>query len=298
MDRRGFLRKTGLAAASMSALPAARIAVSGASEKKEGADMKFRISLAAWSVHQAFFQNGMKMIEQPAFCKEVGIHGLELVNTFFPSPQYGYLQEFMRAAEDNEVKILLIMCDNEGDMAHTDRNERMLAAKNHHKWVDIAQVLGCHSIRCNSGSGKPGETEAVKRAAESFSELAGYAAQAGLNVIIENHGGLSSHPDELVSLFNMVDKPNFGALPDFGNFPEEVDRYEAVRKMMPFAKAVSAKCHDFGPDGNETETDYAKMMKIVLDAGYSGWVGIEYEGARLSEKEGVLACKKLLERFQ
>lgn len=295
MERREFLKHAGILAGA-SALASETLLAAG--ERKEGAPMKFQISLAAWSVHKAFYNEGMKMIKQPKFCKEVGIHGLELVNSFFPSPQYGYLKEFMKAAEDNEVKILLIMCDNEGDMAHPDKAFRMLSAKNHHKWVDIAQVLGCHSIRCNSGSGKHGDSEAVKRAAESFSELCDYAAQAGLNVIIENHGGLSSYPDELVSLMELVNKPNFGTLPDFGNFPDEVDRYEAVRRFMPYAKAVSAKCHEFDSEGNETRTDYAKMMKIVLDAGYNGWVGIEYEGDRLSEREGVLACKKLLERFQ
>jgi sugar phosphate isomerase/epimerase len=295
MDRRQFLRTAGAAAASVNA--GSLIAAAESNEAKEKKPMKFQISMAAWSVHRAFYENGMKMIEQPAFCKSAGIHGLEMVNSFFPSPQYEYLKELMKTAEDNEVKLLLIMCDGEGDMAHTDKKERMLAAKNHHKWVDAAQVLGCHSIRCNSGSGQPGDAEAVKRAAESFSELADYGAQAGLNVVIENHGGLSSHPDDLLSLMKTVNKPNFGTLPDFGNFPDDVDRYDAVKRMMPYAKAVSAKCHEFGPDGNDTKTDYNKMIKIVLDAGYNKWIGIEYEGKGLPEKEGVLACKALLERF-
>ena len=289
MQRRDFVKTAGVAAMTGAAIAKGAFA----------ADNKFRISVAAWSMHKAFFAGEMEMMAQPAFLKELGIGGLELVNTFFKSPQYSYLQQFKKEAENNGVEILLIMCDGEGDMASEDKAFRMLSAKNHHKWVDIAHVLGCHSIRCNSGSGKPGDKEAVKRAAESFSELSDYAAQAGLNVIIENHGGLSSYPDDLVSLMKAVGKPNFGTLPDFGNFPDDVDRYDAVEKMMPYAKAVSAKCHDFDDrTGMETRTDYDKMMKIVLDAGYDGWVGIEYEGSRLSERDGILACKKLLEKYR
>ncbi len=290
MERRDFVKTAGLTTLAAAALSKQAMAAS---------DKKFRISVAAWSMHKAFFAGEMSMMQQPEFCASVGIHGLELVNRFFEAPQYGYLNRFKKACADNDVEILLIMCDDEGDMASEDKNLRMQSAKNHHKWVDIADVLGCHSIRCNSGHAKPGDKEAIKRAAESFSALSEYAAQANINVIIENHGGLSSYPDDLVELMEAVGKPNFGTLPDFGNFPDEVDKYEAVKKMMPYAKAVSAKAYDFDPQtGNETKIDYDKMMNIVLDAGYDGWVGIEFEGSRLSEKEGVIACKKLLERYQ
>lgn len=294
MERREFMTTT-----AMGALATAALANPLSAAPKEGGKKKFEISIAAWSMHKAFFAGEMTMMQQPEFCASVGVHGLELVNRFFESPQYGYLKRFQKACDDNGVKILLIMCDDEGDMASEDKAFRMQSAKNHQKWVDVAEVLGCHSIRCNSGRANPGDKEAVKRAAESFSALSDYAAQANINVIIENHGGLSSYPDDLVSLMEAVGKPNFGTLPDFGNFPPEVDRYDAVKKMMPYAKAVSAKCHDFDPaTGNETKTDYDKMMKIVLEAGYDGWVGIEYEGSNLSERDGVIACKKLLERYQ
>jgi sugar phosphate isomerase/epimerase len=125
-----------------------------------------------------------------------------------------------------------------------------------------------------------------------------YADAAGINVLIENHWGLSSDPDWLMPLIEKVNHPRFGTLPDFGNFPDEIDRYDAVQRMMPRALAVSAKCYDFDDNGDETKVDFARMMGIVLDAGYSGYVGIEYEGERLPEREGIEACKKLLERFQ
>jgi sugar phosphate isomerase/epimerase len=101
-----------------------------------------------------------------------------------------------------------------------------------------------------------------------------------------------------MELMRRVDHPRFGTLPDFGNFPDEIDRYDAVERMMLRAKAVSAKCYDFDDAGNETKVDFGRMMGIVEAAGYHGWVGIEYEGERLPEREGILAARRLLERYQ
>ena len=258
---------------------------------------KFEISLAAWSMHKMFFAKEIDQLGMVDLAHDLGIGGLELVNTFFPSPQYGYLKQLRKRAEDAGVQILLIMCDAEGSMAGPEKSSRLLAAQNHHKWVDIAAVLGCHAIRCNTGA-QEGDADAQDRCAESFSALLEYADAAGIDVLIENHWGLSSDPDWLVGLMMKVNHPRFGTLPDFGNIPDTTDRYDAVRKMMPYAKAVSAKCYDFDDAGNETTIDFPKMMHIVADAGYSGWVGIEYEGERLSEREGIVACKTLLERLQ
>ncbi|MHB8514213.1 MAG: sugar phosphate isomerase/epimerase family protein [Dehalococcoidia bacterium] len=258
---------------------------------------KFEISLAAWSTHRMFFAREVDQLGMVDLCHEFGIGALELVNTFFPSPQYGYLKQLRKRAEDAGVRLPLIMCDAEGSMAGPERASRMQAAKNHHKWVDIAAVLGCHAIRCNTGA-QAGDADALDRCAESFSALLEYADASGINVLIENHGGLSSDPDWLVALMRKVGHPRFGTLPDFGNMPDSIDRYDAVRKMMPYAKAVSAKCYDFDAAGDEPKIDFGRMMEIVKAAGYSGYVGIEYEGERLPEREGILACKALLERYQ
>jgi sugar phosphate isomerase/epimerase len=260
---------------------------------------KFEISLAAWSVHRMFFADKIKQIDMPELCrKEFDIGGLELVNSFFASPQYTYCKDLRKRAEDSGVKILLIMCDGEGDMCHSDPTERRQAVRNHRKWLDAAHLLGCHSIRCNASGAEPGDPDAVKRCAESFAALVELARPDKLNVIIENHWGFSSDPDALLAVLKEVNDPFFGTLPDFGNFPPEADRYEAVRKMMPYAKGVSAKCYGFDREGNETTIDYARMMRIVLDAGYRGFVGIEYEGKNPDEIAGVKTCKRLLERFQ
>ncbi len=295
VTRRQFIRKCAQTTAGIGAA----LAVPGLAAGKGGRIGDYKISLAGWSVHRRFFAGQFKLIDFPKVARhEFGIGAIELVNTFFPSPTYSFLHDLMRRAKDNDVKILLIMCDAEGDMASTDKKERLQAVLNHHKWVDIAAVLGCHSIRCNSGHGRAGDEDAIKRCADSFGRLVEYAKPSNINVIIENHGGLSSDPDSLIKVMKIVDSPHFGTLPDFGNFPKEVDKYEAVRRMMPYAKAVSAKCYDFDAKGNETTIDFRKMMKIVTDAGYHGYVGIEFEGSRMSEAEGVIAAKKLLERLR
>ncbi len=261
------------------------------------AHRRFDISLAAWSLHRMFYAKQVDQLGMVDLCAELGIGGFEMVNTFFPSPQYAYLKQLRQRADERGVRLLLIMCDGEGSMAGPERDKRLLAARNHHKWVDIAAVLGCHSIRCNTGA-QEGDADALERCAESFAALVEYAGASGVNVLLENHWGLSSDPAWLMALVERVGHPRFGTLPDFGNFPDSIDRYDAVARMMPRAKAVSAKCYDFDDAGNETKIDYARMMRTVLDAGYDGYVGIEYEGERMGERDGIVACKALLERFQ
>ena len=261
-----------------------------------------RISLAEWSVHRAIMGLKMTNLDFPRYARELGIEGLEFVNGLWGAPTQGYLARLKTAMKQTGTRCVLIMCDDEGQMGHSSKQVRRKSVDNHKKWVDYSAELGGHSIRANMHSDvtprTPGERETVlDYCADSFAALADYAKGAGLNVLIENHWGLSSDPDAIVALMKKVNQPNFGALPDFGNFPKEVERYEAVRKMMPYAKGVSFKCYDFGADGKETTIDMDRLMKIVQDAGYRGFVGIEYEGNRLSELEGVKAGKRFLDQY-
>jgi sugar phosphate isomerase/epimerase len=191
------------------------------------------------------------------------------------------------------VQNLLIMCDGLGILGDPDDKARTKAVENHHPWVEAAKRLGCHSIRVNAAS-KGTFEEQQKLAADGLGRLAEFAAQMDLNVIVENHGGLSSNGKWLAGVIEQVGKPNCGTLPDFGNFAD-YDRYQGVTELMPFAKGVSAKSHDFDAEGNETKTDYMRMLSLVTDAGYHGWVGVEYEGKTLPEDEGIKATKRLLE---
>ncbi len=236
-----------------------------------------------------------------AFTKnEFGIEAIEYVNSFFKehAQDKAYLDQLKRRADDNGVKSLLIMVDGEGALGDPDEVKREQAIINHHKWVNAAKFLGCHSIRVNAQSSGTYD-EQRDLATDGLRRLTEFAAQEDLNVIVENHGGLSSNGAWLAAVMKQVDHRRCGTLPDFGNFHlgsgKWYDRYQGVTDLMPFAKAVSAKSHDFDESGNETQTDFRRMMKIVLDAGYGGYVGIEYEGDSLSEVDGVKATKKLLE---
>ena len=296
-DRRQFLKTTGLAATGLGLATLA-------SRPGWAADKEppYMISLAQWSLHRTLFSGKLEHLDFARTTKEdFGIEAVEYVNQFFKdkAQDSAYLAEMNRRAGDLGVKQLLIMIDGEGALGHPDEPERIKAVENHYKWVEAAKTLGCHSIRVNAQSRGEFE-EAQKLAADGLRRLSEFAAGHGLNVIVENHGGLSSNGRWLAGVMQLVDLPNCGTLPDFGNFRvgpnEEYDRYQGVAELMPFAKAVSAKSHDFDDAGNETRTDYRRMMKIVVDAGYHGFVGIEYEGSKLSEPEGILATKRLLER--
>lgn len=259
----------------------------------------FKISLAQWSLHKPLFAKEIDNLDFAKVAKErFGIEAVEYVNQFFKdkAKDATYLEEMKKRTSDLGVTNVLIMVDGEGGLGNSDPAKRTTAVENHYKWVDAAKYLGCHSIRVNAETDKPYE-EGSKLAADGLRRLSEYAKPLGINVIVENHGGLSSNGKWLSETIRATGMENCGTLPDFGNF-YEYDRYQGVTDLMPLAKAVSAKSYDFDAAGNETKIDFAKMMKIVLDAGYHGWVGIEYEGSKLSPDDGIKATKKLLERFR
>lgn len=293
-SRRSFL------ATSAAALAAAQASVAFAAP----AAAKFEISLAEWSLHRTIFGGKLDNRDFAATAKkEFGIEAIEYVNQFFKdkAKDAAYLAELKKRAGDIGVRTLLIMIDGEGNLGDPDENRRRQAVENHYKWVEAAKALDCHSIRVNAGSAGTYE-EQQQRAADGLRRLSEFAATHKLNVIVENHGGLSSNGAWLAGVMKAVNLPNCGTLPDFGNFriggDEWYDRYKGVEELMPFAKAVSAKSHDFDAEGNETKTDYLRMMKIVLATGYSGFVGIEYEGGKLDEFAGIRATKALLEKVR
>jgi sugar phosphate isomerase/epimerase len=259
----------------------------------------FRISLAEWSLHRTIFAGKLDNLDFPRAAKEqFGIAAVEYVNQFFKdkAKDAAYLADLAKRAEDHGVTNVLIMCDGLGNLGDPENAARTKAIENHFPWVEAAKRLGCHSIRVNAASkGTPEEQQ--KLAADGLSRLSDYAAQMEMAVLVENHGGLSSNGQWLSGVIQLVNKPNCGTLPDFGNF-HDYDRYRGVEELLPFAKAVSAKSHEFDAEGNEVRTDYRRMLQLVVAAGYRGWVGIEYEGKSLPEAEGILATKTLLERVR
>lgn len=259
----------------------------------------FKISLAQWSLHRTLRAKEMDHLDFARVAKrDFGIEAIEYVNTFFKDKarDAAYLAEMNKRAADEGVTQYLIMCDGEGRLGDPDAALRATAVENHRKWLEAAKVLGCVTIRVNAASVGSFE-EQQKLAADGLRKLTDMAAPMNLNVVVENHGGLSSDGKWLSGVMKMVDHPRCGTLPDFGNF-YEYDRYQGVADLMPFAKAVSAKSHDFDEQGNESQKDYRRLMKTVLDAGYRSWVGIEYEGSKLPEREGIAKTKVLLERIR
>ncbi|NJN40984.1 MAG: TIM barrel protein [Flammeovirgaceae bacterium] len=265
----------------------------------------FKISLAEWSLHRTLQSGKMTNLNFPIVAKqEFGISAVEYVNSFFKdkAQDASYLKELLSRCNGEGIKNLLIMCDGEGSLGDPDQSLRTKAVENHFRWLEAAAHLGCHSIRVNA-AGKGSKEEISKTAADGLYKLSERAGQMKLNVIVENHGGYSSIGSWLSNVIAQVNLPNCGTLPDFGNFcvkwesngcAEEYDRYLGVEELMPYAKAVSAKSYDFDANGNCIETDYLKMLQIIKKSDYTGYIGIEYEGSRLSEKEGIAATLNLL----
>lgn len=272
--------------------------------------MFFKISLAQWSLHKTLRRWTNKgyteytgdPLDFPIMARhQFGIDAVEYVNTFYyeKAEDKEYLKDLRSRCEGENVKSLLIMVDSEGDLGATEEAARNEAVKRHIRWLEAAKFLGCHSIRVNARSEGTWE-EQMKLAADGLRNLSEIAEEYDLNVIVENHGGLSSSGKWLSGVMKMVDHPLCGTLPDFGNFKisegKHYDLYKGVKELMPWAKGVSAKSHVFDEEGNEAEIDYYKMLKIVRDAGYTGYIGIEYEGTEMSEPDGILATKALLEK--
>ena len=287
----------------------------------------FQISLAQWSLHKTFFGvdkmdftafgktlqespddvlKGRDPMDFPAMAAEYGINSIELVNTFYFSKaeDMEYWTAFKKKCDDAGVSVGLIMCDALGNLGDADPEKQLEAVENHYNWVDIAKFLGAHSIRVNAaGEGTPDEL--AKNAVNGLSSLGKYGASKGINIIVENHGGYSSDGTWLSGVMAKVGMDNVGTLPDFGNFciersadgcANEYDRYKGMKELMPYAKGVSAKSHEFDAAGNEVNTDFLRIMKIAKESGFKGYVGIEYEGTQLSEDEGIKATKALLEK--
>jgi len=280
-----------------------------------GKPFDFKISLAEWSLNRQIFGGEISNLDFPVISREkFGIEAVEYVNQFFPDKarDLNYLGELKKRADDHGVKNVLIMIDREGFVASEDDQERRTAVENHHKWIEAAQFLGCHAIRINLRGGPVRPEDDVGAwtgaAVDGLGRLADFGSQHEVSVIVENHGGLSSHAGHLANVMEQVNSKWAGTLPDFGNFcirkeddvcVEQYDVYEGVEKLMPHAKGVSAKSFDFDEDGNETTLDYMRLFQIIRDSGFNGgYVGVEYEGDSMPADEGIMATRKLLEKVR
>jgi sugar phosphate isomerase/epimerase len=286
-------------------------------QKSEESTPFFKLSLAEWSLHRAIREDGMSPLDFAQKASELGFEGVEYVSQLYSEElkkdenpavaMQNLLKTLKEKSQTYNVVNVLIMVDNEGHLADPDAEERAKTVENHKKWVDAAKYLGCHSIRVNA-HGEGSAEEVADAAVDGLTALSTYAATQGINVLVENHGGYTSNGKWLTDVMARVNMPNCGTLPDFGNFcmtegygsinskecEDPYDIYMGVQEMMEYAKAVSAKSYDFDENGEQPKIDYVKMLQIVKDAGYKGFIGVEYEGDNLSEIEGIKATKKLL----
>ena len=286
-------------------------------DEQTAEDPFFKLSLAQWSLSKPILEGKMDPMDFAQKASEMGFEGIEYVSQLYtpklqeagntPEARQALLDSLKSKSEQYNVENVLIMVDGEGDLASPDQAKRNEAVENHKKWVDAAEYLGAHAIRVNLfGTNDPQEWKTA--ATDGLQKLSDYAATKNINVLVENHGYLSSNAQLLAEVMKAVDRENAGTLPDFGNFclrregdqlweaacVEEYNKYQGVEELMPYAKAVSAKSYDFNEEGQETTIDYGRMLQIVKDAGYTGYIGVEFEGENLSAEEGILATKELL----
>lgn len=301
MTRRNFLRGTVIGGAAYAF---------GGPPGGTGASSGISISLAQWSLHTAIFAGEIDAMDFARVSRErFEINAIEYVNQFYKDRVggTGLGRELRMRADDNGVRSLLIMVDGEGSLGAGDSAERAQVLENHLKWLELAAALGCHSVRVNAAG--PGGREALRsQVVDGLGRLSERAREFSLNILVENHGGFSSDAAWLTRVIADVGMDNCGTLPDFGNFcirreiapdgsrtcAEEYDRYRGVAELMPTARAVSAKSYAFAADGSETTIDYPRMLQLVVNAGYRGYIGIEYEGKAHTEEEGILKTKALL----
>ncbi len=308
IKRRDFLKTSAAALAGTLAATSAGCHISQAWRGKKGsmradATPWFRISLAQWSLHRELFKGELNHLDFAATAREFDLDGIEYVNQFFMNRanDSAYLAEMNQRAADAGVEQLLIMCDGEGRLGDPDLATRKQVVGRHRKWLEAAATLGCHSIRVNAAS-EGSRDEQMRLAADGLSHLCHEAESYGLNVLVENHGGYSSDGSWLAGVMRMSGHRLLGTLPDFGNFYMGelgwYDIYQGTEELMPFAKAVSAKTHHFDESGDESDKDYLRLMRTVRDAYYRGWVGIEWEGDQLLERDGILKTRDLLLRVR
>ena len=274
-----------------------------------------KISLAQWSLHRTIkIKKELSPNDFSIKAREMGFDAVEYVSSLYWNELKSrsiakITKELVSKSNDNDIKNLLIMVDGEGDLAAKNNYKREKAIENHVKWIEMAHELGCHSIRVNLNGEKEKENW-IEYSSKSLTKLCSIARKDKINIIVENHGGLSSNAKLLAKVMKEVNLDNCGTLPDFGNFCiekedpnnyfsnciNEYDKYLGMEELMPYAKAISAKSFDFNNNGEESTIDFKKIIDIVSSFKYKGYYGIEYEGLNLSEEKGILKTKKLLER--
>jgi sugar phosphate isomerase/epimerase len=298
--------------------------------EEQSKDLPFKLALSQFSLASQFWTKQLDPLDFPQkTVSTLGIKGMDYCSMFFAdkAKDSNWLRELKKRSSDAGAYNLRIMVDLAGAGALGDLSDtiRLKAVEAHYPWIDAAAELGCPMIRVNvEGEGNPDDV--AKAAVNSLGRLIEYGSKSHVDVIVENHIGISCNAAWLAGVMKQVNSSHCGTLADFGNFCvnrtkpeaqtidaymktkclEEYDRYKGISELMPYAKGVHAKTHLFDADGNDKETDFSKMFRIIKESGFNGWVSVEYEGGvikmykkddqYLDDYAGVLATKKLIEK--
>ncbi|WP_173021370.1 serine hydrolase [Lewinella sp. W8] len=267
-----------------------------------------RYSLGQWSFHRELFSGEMTSIDFVEAAAELGFDGVEYVNQFFLDrvEDHAFLDSLAAAAAAADIAGVMLLVDNAGNLGASDPGERQRAIEQHLAWVGAARQLGCPIMRVNAhGDGTPDEIMAACEAA--IRPLAVAAGREGVQIVIENHGGISNDGEWLAELVGRLADVGVGSLADFDNWCVErengqlwgapctnrYDRYRGMMDLMPTAVGVSVKAFNFDAAGEEPDIDFGTMFDIIHAHDYRGFLGIEYEGDALPAREGIAATLAL-----
>jgi sugar phosphate isomerase/epimerase len=246
-----------------------------------------KLSLAGWSLQRLFRApvHPLRLVDFPAFVRNrFGLEAIELNSPFFPSRESRFLRQLVAAADKAQMRMLNIAVDEVGDLSADNDLDRNRAVQNYARWVPVAAELGCTAIRANTGGmGIIDVNRALICCIDSFRRLADMGVKHGVSILIENHGGLSAEPGNIIAIVDEVRLTHgntvIGTMPDYGNFPDTVDRLASLAKLLPFAKAVHAKVYDIDEQLNHPRFDLQRCITLTRECGYDGYIGIEYHGS-------------------
>jgi len=334
--RREFIEnsiKSSIGLSLAATLPSSLFLYSCKPEKKE---FNLKISLQVYSFAPLMMAGKFDLKDFPEMVRNTyQLDGAEYWSIAFTGRENNeaFLKELKQKSDDNGVNNTIILVDDINiltmesgpSLASLSSEERSRAIDFHKIWVDTAAKIDCHSIRINLKSNDGTAEEVQEVCSESISKLIEYSSQSNISVVLENHGGLTGNGKWLSGLIKNINNEFVGSLPDFGDFnfcqtrgdlnfanvdrecEMKYDKYLGVEELIPYAKGISAKSHDFDKNGSETKTDYKRMMEIIKNSDFSGYISIEYEGAMLSmllnrdsylsSHDGILATKSLLEKL-
>ena len=289
-SRRHFIQGLGTGALAM----ALNSSLTG--KEKKTVD-RFHIGIQEYTFNRWLKSGKLNHLDYPALVKkELGISYVEYWNRPFDGKHTdpAYVGELAKCTRNEGIQNVLILVDEKHELDHADKLERDKSIDLHKAWIDCAEQLGCLAIRVNCRMGGDPKDN-LNRAVDGVGRLCEYAKDTSVKVVIEPHGRNSQDPDWLVSVMNALNHSHAGLLPDFNNFGK-YDRYDAVKKTLPFAPAVCAKALKFDKEGNESNTDFERMLKIVHDSEYSGVISIEFEGHDIDPITGSRMTKELILR--